>query len=248
MSFLSFQWKELDCLEAWIASLRKFYPSVRFVVMETLERIFLNRFTTIRPQPCQQPPMKPTRMTPGMTLSQRSWSVANILPDPFYAISATVNSFRPYLDRTVLGGAIVTPLIRADLFSNRRSDLLLFQRADLQKAQWNPEAIRQAAVNVQRLQQIAREQGISLIMLVVPDKSTAYARFLRTGSAPLSPTNLWDLLEEHGVHQVNFEKTLLPALSVSSDFYLPNDSHLSTRGYIFMGKAVADFLLNNPPD
>lgn len=240
---LSFRWKPAvgtHCLEEWLKGLRKQYPSARAVVLQTVERNFVEAFAPGNTQ-CAPQPLPPLSIDKRHgTLAARSLLPTEPLPDAKYALRALANGFKQFKATTRVEDAYLTPLTRSDLFSNRRPDLLLYYREDFLKEQWTPEEVRRAVGNVLRLEELASGLGLKLVVAVVPDKSTLYREFAVPGQFPKSPVDPWDELSAQGVTQVRLRDHLREGLE--TDTYFPDDTHLSPRGYIVMGKAIAERL------
>lgn len=242
---LTFHWDGFDsseCPDDWITSLKETYPSARFLVIEVVEREFLRRFGPTETR-CHSQQQKPVEVSQGSTTPPlrllRSFDFANDLPDTIYAMHALHNSFR-FFDKTTLSANVfVTPLIRSNLFSNHRSDLMVYYKDDeLIKKDWTPEDIRKAVTHVKNLQLSAAAHGLTMITAIVPDKSTTYRKFMRQPQAGSIP-DVWKELSKQGVTQVNLRGVLDNAADTVTDLYLPNDTHLGTAGFMLMGEAIA---------
>jgi hypothetical protein len=243
VEILSFHWKAIGgagCVENWLAGLKAQYPSARVVILETVERNFVAVFSPGKTACASRTVPPPSAGEPYATPAERSHFPKELLPDAKYAINALANGFKKFQATTRVGDAYLTPLIRSDLFSNRRSDLLLYYREDFLKEQWTPEEVRRAAGNAKRLEELASGLGLKLVVAVVPDKSTLYREFAAPGQFPKSPVDPWDELSAQGVTQVRLRDRLRESLE--TDTYFPDDTHLSPRGYIVMGKAIAERL------
>lgn len=245
LKFLTFKWDDGSCLEEWLLSLKKRYPSVRYVLLETLERPFLARFS-MQQRHCKSDHLEIITIQPGLTASNRSFDVFKIMLDPDYFFRAIRNTLWRQNELVSNHRVSMVPLTRSDLFSNRRSNRMIFHRFDDIKLNWKMDAIQHAVSNLKRMIALTKDHDIKLIVAVIPDKSTAYGRFF---SPPYTPplflfqdNTIWTELDKQQIAQVNLWKILLPATEFTLDLWLPNDTHFGTKGYIMMGEAVAESL------
>lgn len=235
-NFLTFKWEYGSCFATWIASLKRSYPKARYLLVETIEREFLPRFETLHDNCAVKDPILVKVEHPES--SRRKLS----MPDPSYALMATLNHFRAFDETTASGDTFIAPLSRSDLFSSQRPDQLLYYRDDSFKRAWSAERLAKAIDNLKRIQDMAASAGLAFIVAVVPDKSTAYAPFVKD-HATLSPAlDIWNAIDARGVTQANWRDKLLPAVTAGQDLYLPNNTHVGNRGYAMMGDVVAERL------
>ncbi len=240
-NILTFPWKNPNALEYLVTSLKKTYPTTKYLVIETVEREFIPRFNTPQNLTGNQKE-KPVIITPYKTASIRDTSTLHPMHDPVYAIQATVNSLKKNDKTSRSGLTIITPLNRKGLFSNRKSDLLIYYTDDDRKKNWNYDEIEKAVANIRRLRDLAERSGITLIMVVVPDKSTAYGQFFKSAQFRYPQPDVWAELDKQGVAQVNLKKILIPAVGYTQDLYYPNDTHLGVKGFTLMGEAISNRL------
>jgi hypothetical protein len=246
LTFMTFDWSifsnNIDCLEEWLLSLKDAYPSCDFVIIETIERDFLGRFHS-KNKTCTNNAKKPIKVKQSYTTSERNTDLKNAMPDPFYAVKSIVNSWHEFEKIEKKKDVFVAPLTRTNLFSNRKSDLILYYENDTWKKNWRKNEVREAVNKAGRLQLLAVEKGITVIFTVVPDKSTAYASYFKHPLFFAPPPDIWAEFAEQGVIQVDLKQVLLKAVdSKNQDIYLPNDTHLGSTGYVLMGKAISDHL------
>ncbi|MDO8683284.1 MAG: hypothetical protein Q7N50_07385, partial [Armatimonadota bacterium] len=83
--------------------------------------------------------------------------------------------------------------------------------------------------------------GIQAIWLVVPDKSTVYLGYGKEDTHPY--VNIWDELERHpALVAPNLGRLFMRQSRLTKDFYFPNNTHLSTSGYLYLGDITAKLL------
>ncbi len=241
LAFLTFDWnayRQPSCLEPWIRSLSSFHPTTKVVILQTVERELLERFNSTKPC-ARTAPLEPRVASAGETATRPAPDLISAIPDPIYAVRALWGTVRRFDATTLVDDAVVAPLVRSDLFSHRRSDLMLYYRFDDAKGDWRLDRMQSVARTLAALTDVAATQGIDLLVLVIPDKSTAYARFLRQPQFASAPPDAWGELAALGVPQVRVRETVMDAAAAGVDTYLPNDTHFSTRGYVLLGHAVS---------
>lgn len=240
---LSFHWDRMGgaaCLEAWAHAMPARHPSARQLVVEIVERSFAG-FLMDQGKPCTVPPQetRPIDTRDELVPDRRDQSFWPP-PDPQHVVVARMAQLRRFETQSRLSQQVlVTPLNRGDLFTNRRSDRLLSLHDDQAKAHWRVDMVSDGLARLAALRDNLARQDISLIMAVVPDKSTAYKRFLLRPDDHARPgIDAWQLLREAGIRQVDLRRSVDAALPATRDLYLPDDTHFSWEGYRRMAIAV----------
>ncbi len=122
-----------------------------------------------------------------------------------------------------------------DLFSNRLCQYGLYYSDDFSK---NP------FVSIRNVLEISRNleaANLRAVWLVVPDKSTVYLGHGKYNTKPY--VNIWESLQSGGELGIwELDRKFIQGSRRVRDFYAPNDTHLSTAGYLFMGDLVVDYL------
>lgn len=134
-------------------------------------------------------------------------------------------------------------LSRSDLFSNSKNDQILIFKEDLIKATWTTEEIRAAACGIKKLQDRVQENNKTLfVLMLLPDKSTAYADYIMDPQLHKFPRS-HPLLAEQSVNLPRIDTLLESAIKAGEiDVYLPNDTHFGTRGYELVALSLVRFL------
>lgn len=239
LEILSFQYQDVGCVDNWLRWIKeKQYPNVHEVVIETVERSFVPLFRIHNtcgnsiPKLVEIPARmeKPTRPQKGMTL------------DAGYLLPATGNSLRAAMSngRIVSGEVVNVPLVTDKLFSNRRSNRLLYYSDDDLKMAWSEKDMTVAVQNLKRIQDNLALAGLHLVVIVVPDKSTTYRKYMVDEARKVQFLDIYGQLKMAGVNNVNLLDSFQKAVEETVDLYLPNDTHLSTQGYRLMATKVAD--------
>jgi len=249
-TFLTYHWNDIGgshCLEEAVRDLVKSHPEVRYVVFELIERGFIGSFgeadkTLVACKPPIRTSVKGGASTIGGDRKHFEWS--ELLADPIYSIKALFNEKNKYDSLMSLDQAKAAPLSRSDLFSNRRSDAILFLGNDLEKQTWTQTQIAQALSNIEKISSNLSNLGVVPIFVIVPDKLTTYAPFLANGVLRQDlPNAALDL--SHGKAKSIYLNALFQDKATHAvDFYLPNDTHLSSDGFIFLGQQIGGYINN----
>jgi hypothetical protein len=129
----------------------------------------------------------------------------------------------------------VVPIDGCNLFSNKLCNYGLFYSHDFDKKTFN--SIRNIiAVNID-----LHRVGIESIWLAVPDKATVYLGY---GKLNINPyVNMWDEFARHSeLVAPNLGEAFIQKSQLIKDFYKPNDVHLSTNGYLYLGDIMASLI------
>lgn len=129
----------------------------------------------------------------------------------------------------------VIPLDGCNLFSNKLCNYGLFYGHDFDKQTFR------SIDNLITINRDLQNLNLKAIWLAVPDKATVY---LGGGTLNANPyVNIWDELAKHPeLSAPNLARSFTQQSKLMKDFYKPNDVHLSTRGYIYLGDLMVDFL------
>jgi hypothetical protein len=237
---LTFTWQALGdprCLGAWVSSVKREYPSIRFAVVESSEREFLARFSGAQ-RHCESVRLTPPKVEAGLSAAQEAKPIDEVMPDPIYAFRSLLNSFRKFRDIAASGDVYIAPINRDDLFSNRRANRLLFYKEDWSDGTGDINAVKLGITNAKQLSETLQYSGVTMLLMPVPNKSAVYARYLKISAKPPLAADLWTMATAQGIPEVPLHDTFSKAVDHSVDLFLPNDTHPSTRGYMLMGDAV----------
>lgn len=145
-----------------------------------------------------------------------------------------LNSSHDFIE---FGPVRVVSIDGCKLFSNKMCEYGLFYFNDFKKRTFS-EINNVIAVN-RNLQKV----GIQTIWLVVPDKSTVYLGFGKYNKNPY--VNIWRKLAQHKEIIIpNLAEKFIRESRQIKDFYVPNDTHLSTNGYLFLGDVAVEYIKN----
>ncbi len=239
LQILSFQYQDVGCVDNWLHWVgEKHYPNVHTVVIETVERGFVTLFKDLNtcanrmPKPTQiaGTVLTPTRPHKGLTL------------DAAYLASTGFNTLRAASgDGRIVSRNVINVQLSTDkLFSNRKADRLLYYSEDELKKDWLKKDLATAVGKLKSIQTDLEKKGLRLVVIVVPDKSSAYRHYLADEASRDGYPDVFGQLKAAGVNNVDLLNVFQQAVGKTIDLYLPNDTHLSTQGYKLMASKVAD--------
>jgi hypothetical protein len=229
-----------NCYLPWIKKIGEDLEGQgKLVIIESIEHQFMDRFRT--PERCNDalvfnvPPA--TSGVNWQWSNQSLWQQIDVLRQ-FKTLLHQLQLFRE--PASVHGNWVLNaPLNTKKLFSNLRSDRLLYLDLDEQRRQWTESDIAQAAHNLKETQDYLLSKGLRFSLLVVPDKVHVYEDALTLPWASHPATDLPKSMRAAGVNAFSVLDYLKKSAPVHIDLYMPNDDHLSPAGQIQLGKAVS---------
>ena len=241
LEILSFQYQDVGCVDNWLNWVgEKHYSTVHTVVIQIVERSFIPVFRSLNVCTNRTPEafeiakenITPVRPDFGLTL------------DATYLFPAAVNRFRmAWSDGQIVSGDVINaPLSTDELFSNRRSDRLLYYIDDENKFSWSEKDMASAVGNLKLIQKGLLDKGLNFIVVVVPDKSSAYRKYLAVEGGKGKLLSINKRVKAAGVNSVELLDLFQKEVAGTVDLYLPNDTHLSTQGYKLMADKISHAL------
>jgi len=232
-------WRALaypDCVLGWIRISKQANPHLRVVVIQSVERNFVFRFGNLMAECTSQKVKSPHKVVEDEhTLTAR---IRGIFPDPVYTLLAVRNGWRSFDVIESSGTVGVVPLSRDDLFSNRRSNRLLYFKGDEVKLEWQQAQLSIAAKNLRMLQDASDALGVKVLVAIIPDKSTAYRPYMVADPFGRFALDVWFELDRAGVRQLNVKSRISKYVGGIPDLYLPNDTHFGEGGYRLFAEQV----------
>lgn len=239
LEILSFQYQDVGCVDNWLHwVVEQRYPNMRTVVIETVERGFVPLFRNLNT--CLRRTPKSFELAEKNVTSTRPQK--GLMLDAGYLIPTATNMLRAaWSDEPMASGEVINvPLSTDRLFSNRKAGRLLYFAEDELKTSWSEKDQAAAVGNLKRIQDDLAKKGLRLVVIVVPDKSSAYRPYLANEASKVGYPDVSEQLKTAGVNNVNLLSYFQYAVGETVDLYLPNDTHLSTQGYKLMASKVAD--------
>jgi hypothetical protein len=114
------------------------------------------------------------------------------------------------------------------VFSHRLCHYALFLYEEFKKETFN------SIDNVLAVNKNLQNVGIQPIWLVVPDKSTVYLGYGKLNKNPYQ--NIWQQFSQYPeLIAPDLGEVFTQQSRLIKDFYMPNDTHLSTNGFLYLG-------------
>jgi hypothetical protein len=227
-------WRGLKCDEALPSDLGEVLRAQgfkgRYVLVESVERVFQRRAKLLTKIP--QPITLDISTKPAQTITQRerfslnkpnggAWGFNTL----FNTLKLSLNLPEPYLK-----SEWVQP-VKFDgcqVFSNRLCRYALFIESDFKKETFT------AIANILSINKNLQAFGMQPIWMIVPDKATVYLGYGALNEYPYQ--NIWKLFSQYPELIAPDLGALFIQKSHSiKDFYMPNDTHLSTNGFLSLG-------------
>ena len=233
-----------DCFLSWVDRLvagleGKAQDGNRLVVIESIEHQFMQRFR--EPEHCAADSLFQVRK-----VNQGIW---NFSRDSVHRQIDLARQFQTILHIAQVHfwpkqnsgeWVINAPLKRGDLFSNIRSDRLLYIDLDEARLQWTQADIAQAANVLKQVQSKLEAAGFRFTMLIVPDKLHVYEQELLNRLPAHPASDLARSLRQAGVNSVGVLAPLKNGIYQARDLYMPNDDHLGPQGHRVVAQALID--------
>lgn len=242
LTIKTYHYNHVSCISDWLTKAAQGIasPGSSIVIIETVEREFISRFGSESTACINRISSPLTIDSDTINGDREKWAIFPI--DPRHLIKTWQNHSRKQYGRVSLSRnrVVKADLTRSDLFSNRLSESFLYYGGDDQKAiTWSAARADRAIASLKHYQYLAKKNGIELIVLVIPDKSSVYSEWIAAGQMKQIPK--YDLYERltvaFGIHSnilANFKQQAANTL----DFYSPNDTHLSLNGFRYLSELL----------
>lgn len=231
-----------NCFLPWIEQMASGMEGQgKLIVVESIERLFMERFET--PERCTvKSKFHISPVGKGFFSDSRSTGFTQI--DLMRQLRTLNNMWQVHSNpmQPVGDWAVNVPLRRNDLFSNKRSDRLLYLKLDTLRHQWTPAQIGRAVVSLKTVQSHLEQAGFGFALMVIPDKLHVYEDDLLMPFGPHAATDLAKTLRQSGINAVDLLMPLKSRIYQDKDVYMPNDDHLGPVGQQILGDAVASFM------
>jgi hypothetical protein len=206
-----------------------------YIIIESIERVFQRRAKLLANIP---KPVTPDVSTPpATTIAQRVLFSLNKPNGGAWGFKTLYNTIKLSLNlpEQYLKSEWVQPvkLDGCQEFSNRLCDYALFIESDFKKETFT------AIDNILSVNKNLKNVGIQPIWAIIPDKATVYLGYGVLNQYPYQ--NIWKLFSQYPeLIAPDLGTLFIEKIHGIKDFYLTNDTHLSTNGYLSLG----DMMLN----
>ena len=243
ISIQTFHFKDVGCMDNWFKKIeQKKLIENKYIIIQVVEQSFLSLFRTLGS--CNQKiEIQPLYFKEGNIYpNQTIWG--KLIFDVNYLTKTIFNILRVNNDKKIIqfGGVDNVLLKNSNLFSNINSHRMLYLNSENEKEKWNINSFRNIAKEISKKQSDLKKLGIKLIILIIPDKSTQYSIYIDEEAVLYNRLNLFELLNRTDINHINTYKEFTMPVKEKKDFYLPNDNHLSFKGYKVLSKIVQKYL------
>jgi len=226
------------CSEDFAQVIRQAGFSGRYVVVEAVERTFHDLMYSICKKGSKIKKITEYSSEPPLT-NQPSFSLASSRLGAKWVLEVMLNKLRyTYRPTEVMDFRTVRMIALnngCERFTNHLCNYVLFYTDDFSKPTFN------SANTAYILDQNLKNAGLQTLWLVVPDKSTVYLGKGKFDSIPY--TNPWKSLHAKGIPVIaDLDEQFIQESHRVKDFYAPNNTHLSTTGYLFLGSLILGYL------
>ncbi len=205
----------------------------RYVIIESVERLFQLRMQALSAEYNPIVKHNNTVINVAPFTNRERISMSN-LNGANWNIEALSNTIKLSLMPSNYLKSMKVYAIKFDgcqLFSNRLCNYSLFIDEDFEKKTFD------SINNVLAVNEHLRAVGIQSIWLVIPDKSTIYLGYGKLNKYPYE--NIWNTFAQ-------YPEIIAPNLGVIftrksrtvTDFYMPDNTHLSASGFLYLGDIV----------
>ncbi len=209
----------------------------RYVIIESVERLFQERMKALCKE--RHPIVKNETVVNNAPYPERDRISLNNLNGAEWGKKALHNKINLslHLSENYLESGIVKAVNfeGCGLFSNRLCSYAIFFQDDFKKPTFS------SVTNVLNVNKNLQSEGIQAIWMIVPDKATVYLGYGALNQNPYE--NIWQQF-------ARYPELIAPDLGAAfirksrtvKDFYMPNDSHLSTHGFLFLGDLMVNVI------
>ena len=236
-SIRTYHLSDVGCLDNWLEYiLKNKNEENKYVFLQVVEQSFLSLFRTL--ETCAQK-IKPNPLSfqEGLLYANKPQKGKLVL-DLKYIINTLFNFTRiDSKEKNIDFGGVYNVKINNDkLFSNIKSKRMLYLASENKKIKWKRNELISVIEKIKRKQNDYKKKGLHLILLIIPDKSTQYGKYIEKNE--YNTINTFNLLVEEKVDFINLFKKFENKIEKTKDLYLPNDNHLSFKGYMILSEII----------
>ncbi|MFI3220710.1 MAG: hypothetical protein QX189_16565 [Methylococcales bacterium] len=227
-------WRELKMEEALPGNLGEALRAEgfkgRYIIIESVERVLQRRAKSLTKIPRPMTIAISVPLPPPMTQRERvslnkpnggAWGFKTL----YNTLKLSLNLPEKYLK-----SEWVQPIKfnGCQLFSHRLCNYALFIESDFKKETFTSIA------NILTINSNLLSVGIQPIWAIVPDKATVYLGYGALNQHPYQ--NIWQLFSQYPeLITPDLGELFIQKSRIIKDFYMPNDTHLSTNGFLYLG-------------
>ena len=240
-------WQPLKTAEAMPHDLgiviRKAGFKGRYIIIESVEELFQKRMKSLAKE--SHPIIKHSyaidKSFYSYPVTHRETISLNKLNGADWGVKALYNKIKLSLhlpEKYLKSGAVQVSIFDGcQVFSHRLCNYALFVDEDFKKETFN------SIDNILTINKSLQQVGIQSIWVVVPDKSTVYLGYGALNQYPYQ--NIWHTFAQYPeLVAPDLGAIFIQQSHIIKDFYMPNDTHLSTDGFLYLGDLMTRGLHN----
>ncbi|MFT6914267.1 MAG: hypothetical protein ACJAWL_000555 [Motiliproteus sp.] len=219
----------------------------KYLVIQSIEASLYRRFSA---QGCQMPPPQASHMRVHAPMINAGHYQTHPVTRETVQSGLNLDNAASYLARSIpraLGVNVTDTfrlaLTRDDLFSSRIKDQVLIHEGDIAKRELPPGSDAVMACNLLQVQQQIEANGYTrMVIMVAPDKLTAYSQVLQDQA--FAGLSIIPALATHrALNLIRLDLLLQQRVREGVvDLYLPNDTHWGSTGYQLAAEAIIEYL------
>lgn len=235
---------DINCADDWLeaAISGQLSKSVRHIVLQSVERNVIKRFHE-ELQSCDTQTFRSHEPATANLIGERSRF--NVLPMNIGYLSQAFHNHLRLNDLTppnAFNRTRRTRLTKSTLFSHNRAGELLYYADDeaYKQRYWKEDDVTDTLSFLARWQLRAAARNIQLTVLIIPDKHSVYQPWIATKiqGIPVGYDLYPRLTNQLGAY-ADWLTPFREAANAITDFYWPNDTHLSLDGYRYLAHTLA---------
>jgi SGNH hydrolase-like domain, acetyltransferase AlgX len=233
------------CLLDWVDKAIT-HPTIQTIILETAQINIVSRFSKLAP--CVPQASKPVEVKASVNPSiphQPSFKLATDWRIQ-HSLRTQINTWKinDSQVRTLQDSQVAISRLKPNCanFSNQRNDRILYQTGSLDHLNQSAATYTKVAANLWALQKRAEAQGKRFLLVVIPDKFSAYQSCIDDAEINQETLATCDILAPVGISCVNLMPMVKAERLKRPDLYLPNDTHFSAAGYRMLADAISPYL------
>ncbi len=205
----------------------------RYVIIESVEWLFQERMKSLSKEsnPIVKHEVVINTSFPLYPFTRREHISLSKLNGVDWGVKALCNKIKLFFNSSEIyssGNIRAIKFNGCQFFSHRLCNYSLFTDVEFEQKTFNSIA------NVLTVNKNLQAAGIKPIWAIVPNKSTVYLGYGALNQYPYQ--NIWQLFAQYPeLITPDLGGLFIQKSRIIKDFYMPNDTHLSTNGFLYLG-------------
>jgi len=239
--FLTVRWRDFkNQPTCYISSLKRAYPSIKFILFQSVEMGALGHFietARLLKNKCLDSSHRPILKQPKVQQTETQRTKNGLIKDPIFLYRTFWNDLKTLKEVNLTSKTYVLKLNKNNLFTHKKSNFGLFYRNAINdKKGWQRTDINRAINSAKFIGHHLKSDNLKISFLVIPDKSSAYKDHIKTKNL-VPESQLWNRIKREKIF-LSLIDEFKQLVNEEADFYLSNDTHLSTQGYKHLAEII----------